>query len=278
LLARLVTPKLTERLGQSFVVDNRSGAGGGIAMEITAGASPDGYTLLVVSGSQITNASLFTRLKFDVTQAFAPITQLTSEAYIFLEREGFAPGSVKELIAAAKAKPGTITCGSSGTGSFAHLGIELFNNLTQTKLIHVPYKGSGQALIDLLGGQIDLTLASSISATPHIRSGKVRAIAVTSAKRTALFPELPTVAEAGVPGYEVSSWYGMVAPKSTPVALVNKLNAELVQILDLPDVKASLSRSGADPAPTTSQEFSKRISAEVAKWRKVVNETGIKLE
>ena len=247
-------------------------------MEITANAAPDGYTLLMVSGSQVTNASLFTKQKFDVTKAFAPITQLTSEAYIFLVREGFAVNSIKELIAAAKAKPRTITCGSSGTGSFAHLGIELFNNLAGVQIVHVPYKGSGQALIDLLGGQIDMTLASSISATPQMKNGKVRAIAVTSAKRTPLFPDLPTVAEASIPGYEVSSWYGLVAPRATPNAIIKQLHTAILQGLDAPDVKASLARSGAEAAPTTPQEFAGRIEHEIAKWRKVVEETGIRLQ
>jgi tripartite-type tricarboxylate transporter receptor subunit TctC len=278
LLARLVSPKLTERLGQSFVVDNRSGAGGGIAMETAANAAPDGYTLLVVSGSQVTNISLFTKLKVDVTKAFAPISQMTAEAYVLLAREGFQPGSIKELVAAAKAKPGTITCGSSGTGSFAHLGIELFNSLANVKITHVPYKGSGQALIDLLGGQIDMTIASSISAAPHMKAGKVRALAVTSARRTPLFPDLPTIAEAGVPGYDVSSWYGLVAPRATSEAIITRLNGDIVQIMALPDMKANLARSGADPAPSTPKEFGDRIAWEIAKWRKVVKETGLRLE
>lgn len=277
LLARLIAPKLNERLGQSVVVDNRSGAGGIIALETAVDAQPDGYTLLVISGSLVTNASLFTKVKFELPGALAPISQLTSEPYILLARQGFAPGSVKELIALAKAKPDTITCGSSGTGSFAHLGIELFNSLAAVKITHVPYKGSGQALIDLLGGQIDMTLASAISAAPQMKSGRVRAIAATSAKRSALFPELPTIAEAGVPGYEVSSWYGLVAPRGTPAAIIRKLNAELVQIFALPEVKANLAASGAVPAPSTPQELEALIRMEIAKWRKVVRDAGIKL-
>ncbi len=278
LLARLVSPKLTERLGQSVVVDNRSGAGGGIAMETAANSTPDGYTLLVVSGSQVTNVSLFTKLKIDVTKAFEPISQMTSEAYVLLAREGFQPASVKDLIAAARAKPGTITCGSSGTGSFAHLGIELFNSMANVKILHVPYKGSGQALIDLLGGQIDMTIASSISAAPHMKTGKARAIAVTSAKRTPLFPDIPTIAESGVAGYDVESWYGLVAPRATPATLVKRLNREVVEVLAMPDVKANLARSGAVPVPSTPEAFAERIAGEIAKWRKVVNETGLRLE
>lgn len=277
LLARLIAPKLTERFGQSVVVDNRSGAGGIIALETAKDAPPDGYTLLVISGSQVTNASLFTKVKFDLAGALAPISQLTSEPYILLVRQGFAAGSVKELIALAKAKPGTITCGSSGTGSFAHLGIELFNSLAAVHVMHVPYKGSGQALIDLLGGQIDMTLASAISATPPMKGGKVRAIAVTSARRSPLFPELPTIAEAGVPGYEVASWYGLVAPRGTSAQIIQKLNAELMQILALPEVKANLASSGAIPAPGTPQALASLIRMEITKWRKVVKEAGIRL-
>ena len=277
LLARLVAPKLTERLGQSVVVDNRSGAGGIIALEIAKEAPPDGYTLLVISGSLVTNASLFTKVNFDIAAALAPITQLTSEPYILLARAGFPAGSVQELIALAKAKPETITCGSSGTGSFAHLGIELFNSMAAVRLAHVPYKGSGQALIDLLGGQIDMTLASAISAAPPLKTGKVRAIAVTTAQRSALFPDLPTIAEGGVPGYEVSSWYGLAAPRGTPNAIIQKLNAGLIQILAQPEVKANLATSGAAPAPSTPQELATRIKAEIAKWRKVVAQAGIRL-
>ena len=278
LLARLISPKLTERLGQPVVVDNRSGAGGGIAMEIARTSSPDGHTLLVVSGSQVTNVSLFTKTGFDVGRSFAPIGELTSEAYILLAREGFAASSVRELVALAKAKPGVISCGSSGTGSFAHLGIELFNSMTGVRILHVPYRGTGQALIDLLGGQIDMTLANSISATPHVKSGKAKALAVTSAARSSLFPELPTVAEGGVPGFEVLSWYGLVVPRATPPAIVQQLHAAVVDILSLPDIKASLARSGAEPAPGTPQALAARIDNEVAKWRKLVRETGLRLE
>ena len=278
LLARLIAPKLAERLGQSVVIDNRSGAGGGIAMEIGRAATPDGYTLLVVSGSQVTNVSLFTKTDFDVGKSFAPIAQMTSEAYIFLAREGFAANSVKELIALAKAKPGVVSCGSSGTGSFAHLGIELFNSMMGVRILHVPYRGSGQALVDLLGGQIDLTLANTISATPHMKGGRAKALAITSAARSPLFPELPTVAEAGAPGYELLSWYGLVAPRATPAAIVTQLNTAIVEILGTPEIKANLVRGGAEPSPSTPQALAARIESEVAKWRKVVRETGIRLE
>lgn len=278
LLARLISPKLSERLGQSVVIDNRSGAGGGIAMELGRAATPDGYTLLVVSGSQVTNVSLFTKTGFDVGKSFAPIAQMTSEAYIFMAREGFAANSVKELIVLAKAKPGAISCGSSGTGSFAHLGIELFNSLVGVRILHVPYRGSGQALIDLLGGQIDLTLANTISATPHIKSGKAKALAITTLVRSPAFPELPTVAESGAPGYEVLSWYGLVAPRATPAAIVTQLNKAIVEILAMPDIKASLARGGAEPAPSSPQVLASRIESEVEKWRKVVRENGIRLE
>jgi tripartite-type tricarboxylate transporter receptor subunit TctC len=278
LLARLVGPKLTDRLGQPFVIDNRSGAGGTIAMEITAKAPPDGYTLLVVSGSGMTNAALFTKVSYDLLKAFAPISQMTSEPYILLAHPSLPANTVKEVIALAKARPGGLTCGSSGTGSFAHLGIELFNSMAGVRLVHVPYKGSGAALIDLLGGQINMTFASAISATPQIKTGRVRAIAVTSAKRSRLFPDLPTISEAGVPGYEVLSWYGLVAPRGTPDGIIRKLNSEIAGALAAPESRANLANSGAEPAPGTPQELGAKIDGEIRKWTKVVREAGIRLD
>ena len=278
LLARLIGPKLGERLGQSVVIDNRSGAGGTIAMEITAKSQPDGYTLMVASGSQITNASLFTKVNYDLLKAFAPVSQFTSEPYLWLVRPSLPVNTVSELIALAKSKPGALTCGSSGTGSSAHLGIELFNSLAGVRLTHVPYKGTGQALIDLLGSQIDMTLASAISGAPHIRSGRARALAVTSAKRSPLFPELPTIAEGGVPGYEVVGWYGLVAPHGTPGAIIRKLNTEIGVILKTPEVITSLANNGTEAAPSTPQELGAKMQADVRKWTKVVTEAGIKLQ
>lgn len=277
-LARLISVKLGERLGQAVVVENRAGAGGTIALELGAKAPPDGYTLTMVSGSQLTNATLFTKVRYDVEQVFSPIGQLTSEPYILLARPTLGITTMPELIALAKTKSRQITCGSSGTGSFAHLGIELLNSMADIQLVHVPYKGSGQALIDLLGGQIDLSYASAISAMPHVKSGAARALAVTSLKRSPLLPDVPTIAESGVPGYEVSSWYGLVAPKDTPKEVIGRLNREITAILATPEAIATLANNGAEPATSTPAALRAKIHDEIARWRRVVDQTGIKVD
>ena len=197
IVARLVSEKLTEAWERSVIVDNRSGAGGTIAMTIAAKAPADGYTLLVISGSQITNAAFVTKVPFDLLKAYAPISQATSAPYLLVVNPSVAAHSVKELIALAKAKPAQLNYVSSGTGSFAHLGMELFKSLTGTDMVHVPYKGSGPALVDLVGGQVEVGLPSAPSAMPHVRSGRLRALAVTTLERSPLLPELPSVAESG---------------------------------------------------------------------------------
>jgi tripartite-type tricarboxylate transporter receptor subunit TctC len=277
-LGRLLSVELAKRLGQSVIIDNRSGAGGTIALDLGAKSPPDGYTLVMVSGSQLTNAALFTKVNYDIETVFAPIGQLTSEPYILLAKPALAAHTMPELIALAKSRPKELTCGSSGTGSFAHLGIELLNTMGGIQLTHVPYKGSGQALIDLLGGQIDLTYASAISATPHIKSGAARALAVTTLNRSPLFPDIPTIAESGVPGYEVSSWYALVAPKGTPAAIVDRLHTEIAAILASPEAIATLAKNGAQPAVGAPAELQTKIHAEIARWRRVVSESGIKVD
>jgi tripartite-type tricarboxylate transporter receptor subunit TctC len=278
ILSRTIGQKMSERWGQAVVTDNRAGAGGTIALELAAKAPPDGYTLLVISGSQITNATLVTRVPFDIRTTYSPITQLTSQPYVLLVHPSVPAKTVKELVAYAKANPGRLNYGSSGTGSSAHFGMELFNSLAHTQMVHVPYKGSGQALIDLIGGQVQLLLASAISAVPNLKSGKVRALGVTSAKRSRNMPDLPTIAEAGLPGFDVTGWYGIVAPAATPRALITKLNTELVKLLDDPTVEEKLAADGAEAAPSTPAEFQKTIREEIDKWTRLVQANGIKLE
>jgi tripartite-type tricarboxylate transporter receptor subunit TctC len=273
-----VSEKLTEAWGRPFIVDNRSGAGGTIAMGIAAKAPPDGYTLLVISGSQVTNAVFVTKLPFDIRKVYAPITQATSGPYLLVAHPSLAAQNVKELIALAKSKPGQLNFMSSGTGSFAHLGMELFKSLTGTDMVHVPYKGSGPALIDLIGGQVQLGMASAPSGMPHVRSGKLKALAVTTLQRSPLIPELPSVAESGVPGFSVDSWYGIVAPAGTPPAIVKKLNAEIVKILNAPAVTAYLAREGAVPKGSSPAELASTIQAELAKWGKVISAARLKLD
>ncbi len=278
ILARLLSEKLTASWGRPFVVDNRSGAGGTIALTLTANAAPDGYTVMMISGSQITNAVLMTKLNLDVLKAYAPVTQATSQPYILVVHPSVAAKSVKELIALAKANPGALNYASSGTGSFAHLGMELFNVMTGTQMVHIPFKGSGAAIIDLLGGQVQLALTSAISGMPHLKTGKLRGLAVTTLKRSPVIPDYPTVAEAGVPGYSVDGWYAVVLPAKTPVAIVNKLNRELVRLLDTPAVVEALARDGAVPAPSTPVQLQETMRAELAKWAKVVKSAGLKMD
>jgi len=278
IVARLLSEKLAEAWGRPFIVDNRSGAGGTIAMAIAARAPADGYTLLVISGSQITNAAFVTKVPFDLLKAYAPITQATSGPYLLVVNPAVPAQSVKEFIALAKAKPGQINFASSGTGSFAHLGMELFKSLTGTDMVHVPYKGSGPALIDLIGGQVQVSLVSAPSGMPHVRSGKLRALAVTTSQRSPLNPELPTVAENGVPGFSVDSWYGIVAPAGTPASVVKKLNAEIVRILKAPEIVAYLAREGAVPKGSTPDALAGAIRSELAKWGKVINTARIRFD
>jgi len=278
IVARLLSEKLAETWGRPFIVDNRSGAGGTIAMTLAAKAAADGYTLLVISGSQITNAAFVTKVPFDLLKAYAPIAQATSGPYLLVVNPSVPAPSVKEFIALAKAKPGQINFASSGTGSFAHLGMELFKSLTGTDMVHVPYKGSGPALIELIGGQVQASLVSAPSGMPHVRSGKLRALATTTLQRSPLNPDLPTVAESGVPGFSVDSWYGIVAPAGTPAGVVKKLNAQIVRILKTPEIVAYLAREGAAPKGGTPDELAGAIRDELEKWRKVIITARIKFD
>jgi tripartite-type tricarboxylate transporter receptor subunit TctC len=276
LLSRMVGGKLAERWGEPVVTDNRPGAGGTIALDLAAKAAPDGYTLLVISGSQITNATLVTKVPFDIRKAYAPITQMTSQPYVLLEHPSVPAKSVKELIAYAKAHPGKLNFASSGTGSSAHLGMELFKALAHVDMVHVPYKGSGQALIDLIGGQVQLLLASAISAGPHLKSGKLSALGVTSAKRSRFLPDLPSIGET-LPGFDVTGWYGLVAPAGTPAPLVAKINADVAQALHSADIEQNLATDGAEPAPSTPAAFHATIGNEIDKWTRVVRDAKLKL-
>jgi tripartite-type tricarboxylate transporter receptor subunit TctC len=278
IIARLVADKLGEAWGRPFVVDNRSGAGGTIALAMTAKAPADGYTLMVISGSQITNAAFVTKVPFDLLKVYAPITQATSGPYLLVVHPSVPVQNVKELIALAKAKPGQLNYASSGTGSFAHLGMELFKSLTATDMVHVPYKGAGPALIELIGGQVQVGVPSATSSMPHVRSGKLKALAVTTLERSPLVPELPSVAESGVPGFSIDSWYGFVAPAGTSAPIIRKLNAEMVKILKTPAVVSYLAKEGAVPKGSTPAELAATMQAELAKWGKVIRSANIRFE
>ncbi len=272
--ARAIASKLSDRLGQTVVIDNRPGAAGNIATEITVNAPADGYTLLLGSISSFSiNPSLYKRLPFDPLKDLAPLTRAADSTNILVTHPTVAAKTVKELIALAKTKP--LNGGSSGIGGSGHLAIELFNLQTGTKITHVPYKGGGPAIIDLLGGNIHLIFATAASAVQHIKGNRINALGVTTVKRWAFMPEIPTIAEAGVAGFEANNWYGFMMPLKTPQPIIARLNKEIGTILALPDVKDYLFRQGLDAAPGTPEDFAKYIKSETVKWEKVIKAAGL---
>ena len=247
LVARVVAQKLTDSLGQSVIVDNRTGAAGSVGAALVAKSMADGYTLLVVSSSFSINPSLYTNLPFHPVKDFTPVTLIAEAPFLLVVTPSLPARTVGELIAAAKSKPGTLNYGSGGNGSSGHLAGELFKNMANISMVHVPYKGAGPALIDVMAGQVHMTFGSVISSLTHVRSGKLRALAVTSAQRSKSLPDLPTVSEAGVRGYHSTTWYGLLAPAGTPPSTVGKLNSETKHALGLPDVQQRFSGDGAEP-------------------------------
>ena len=273
--ARAVGQKLTERWGRSVVVDNRPGASGIIAMDVVAQATPDGYTLLVISGSLIASAGVQKKVAFDVRKAYAPITQLTTVAYMLMVTASLPVNTVKELVTYAKAKPNALSYGSSGIGGAGHLAGELFCYMAGVKIVHVPYKGGGLVLADMIGGQIQLGFTATISGMPHVRSGKLKALGVTSLRRAQAFPEVPTISEAGVPGFELVNWYGIFAPAATPPAIVAALHREIAYSLNSAEVQAAFAKDGAEATPSASPEdFRALLVKEVANWEKLVKLPG----
>lgn len=279
LLARLVGQKLSERWGQSVLIDNRTGAGGHIGAEFAARSPPDGYTLLVAGAPHAIGVSLYRKLGYDLARDLAPISNLATYPSAIVVHPALPVKSVKELMTLARSRPGQLNFGSAGSGSPNHLALELFKTMAKVNMIHVPYKGgSGQMMGDLIAGQVQLASMGLPPAMPHIKSGKLRVVAITGAKRSPLLPEAPTVSEAGLPGFDVTSWYGMFGPAALSRELVTKVNADIVAILAAPDMKERLAGSGADPAPTTPEEFARLVRDEIAKWSKVVAESGAKID
>jgi len=277
LTARPVAQKLSELLGQQVIVENRPGAAGNIATEQVARAAPDGYTILMGTIAALAiNPSLYGNLKFDPETDFAPVIQVVDATNILALHPSVQANSVQELIALAKQK--SLSAGSSGIGATGHLAIELFNLMAGVKLVHVPYKGGAPAMTDLVGGQVQLVFATAASAVPQIKAGRIKGIAVTTARRSALMPELPTLSEAGLPGFDANNWYGIVVPARTPRAIINQLNAEVTKILNMPDVRMTLFNQGLDPAPGTPEQFGAYIRSERIKWAKVIKESGAKAE
>lgn len=276
---RLISPKLSESLGQQVVIDNRPGAGGNIGANVVAKATPDGYTLLMgTSSSHGTNVTLYSKMPYDAVNDFTPITLVGYVPFIMMVHPSLGVTSVKELIALAKSKPGQINYASSGNGTSSHLGMEMLKTMAGIDLIHIPYKGTAPANQDLLAGHVSIQFDGVPAALPFIRSGKVRGLAVTSPKRISAAPELPTIAESGVPGFEYTAWVGIMAPAGIPREIVARLNTEITRILNLPEIKDRLLALGFEAAPSTPEQFATHIKTEIAKWEKVVKASGARLD
>jgi tripartite-type tricarboxylate transporter receptor subunit TctC len=271
--ARALSTKLTASLGQQVIVDNRPGHSGTIAADIVTKATPDGHTVLLGTIALAINPSLTTKMPFNTLKDLLPVTRAADSTNILVLHPSVAAKSVKELIALAKTKP--LNGGSSGIGGTGHLAVELFNLQAGTKIVHIAYKGGGPAIIDLLGGNIHLIFATAASSIGHIKTGKIRALAVTTAKRSALVPDLPTVAEAGLPGFEANNWNGFLVPAKTPRTIINQLNKEITAALTLPDIKDFLFKQGLDAAPGTPEEFGAYMKSELDKWAKVIKASGV---
>lgn len=276
-IARGLSPKLTESLGQSVLVENRPGANGVVASEVLVRAAPDGYTIKVNTTGDAINPSLM-KLNFDVLKDFAFITLVAESQNLLVAHPSFPATHIKALIALSRKNPGAISYGSQGIGASGHLSGELFQLMTGVKWVHIPYKGGALALIDLLSGQISISFGNIPTVIQHVRTGKLRALAVTGAKRSGAVPDIPTVAESGVPGFEVSNWFGVSAPAKTPPEIVARLHTEIARALKAPDLRAALSNGGAEPSSTTTEQYAAFFRNEYAKWGKVIKVAGIKGE
>ncbi|MDB5810449.1 MAG: hypothetical protein JWN94_2571 [Betaproteobacteria bacterium] len=278
-VARLLAQSLGARWGQTLVIDNRGGAGGNIAADLAARAAPDGYTwFLGNNGILATNQALYEKLPFDPIKDFTTVTLVATQPSVLVLHPSLPVSSVRELIALAKAKPGALNYASSGTGTAGHLTGELFKAVTQTSFVHIPYKGGGPAVIDLVAGQVQFMFATAASVIPHVRSNRLHAIAVTSLKRSPSLPDLPTVDESGVPRFEAITWHGIVVPAATPRPVVDKINAALNEALAAQDMKDKLALQGVEARGGTSAEFAAFLKSEIPKWTKVVRDSGAKPE
>ena len=277
-ICRLVAQQLTERLKQQVIVENRVGANGIVGSEVAARSAPDGYTFTLIPSGHTVNASMYKKLPFDSIRDFTPITLVGSGPLVLAVHPSLPAKNVKELIALAKARPGQLTYVSSGVGASGHLAGAMFDSMTGTQMVHVPYKGMSLAVSDLMGGQVSMTFGTSLSVIPHVRTGRLRALATTGAQRSPALPDLPTIAESGLPGYEASLWYGFVGPARMPPEIVQRLNTEIAAILALPDTREKLASQGVDARSTTPEEFARILTADVARWAKVVQKLGLQAE
>jgi tripartite-type tricarboxylate transporter receptor subunit TctC len=277
-LARLVGPRLSEALGQTVVIDNRPGANGIIAYETAARSTPDGYTFVAVAAGVAINPSLYRKVPYDPIKDFAPITLGITVPNILVVHPSVKAGSVKELVALAKATPGKLTFASAGNGTSGHLALELFRLTTAIDVIHVPYKGGGPALADVMGGQVQALFSIALAATPQVKAGRLRALAISSANRSPVAPDLPTIAELGLPGFEVVGWFGWLAPAKTPPGIVDRLHTEIVKVLAMPEVKQRLLSQSTEPVGNSPAQFAAFIKSEHAKWGKVIRDANVRID
>ena len=276
LTARVLAQKMSQSWGQPVVVENRPGANGMIAVDMVAKAQPDGYTLTMISSSHSVNVTLQGNQAYNLERDLVPITQATTQPYVLVVHPSLPVRSVADLRALARSKPGGLTYGSSGIGGFSHLAGALFEVLGGVKLTHVPYKGGSLAMNDVIGGQIDMLFSTILQSHGHIMSGRLRPLAVSTVQRAAALPDIPTMQETGVSGYEMAGWYGVVAPRGTPAPIIDKLNREMVRILKLPETRERLAGDGSEPVGSTPAEFGTHISAEVKRWASLIRELGLR--
>ena len=278
ILARILAHKLVERLSQQVVVDNRAGAGGTIAYDQVAKSAPDGYTLLIAPASITINTSMYSKLPYNAMRDFAPISLLAAATNVLCVHPSVPATSVKALIALARSKPGTLVAGSAGIGTSPHLSLELFKSMAGIDMVIVHYKGSGQGMIALLSGENALAMPTLPTVSPHLKAGKIRPVGVSAAKRSPMLPEVPTIAEAGVPGYEATNWFSLLAPAGTPQPIIDRVQQEIVRALRAADVRERLAAEGADLIGSTSDELADYMKSETEKWARVIKSAGIKTE
>jgi len=278
IIARIVAPDLSKRLGQQFVIDNRPGAGTMIGIEIVAKAPADGYALLMTPSTLAINSALYKKVPYDPVRDFAPITELISSPSIIVVHPSVPAKTIKELIVFARAHPGQMNYASAGAGTYPHMTMELFQSMAKVKMVHIPYKGTGPAMIDMLAGNTAVMAGTILSVMPQVRAGRLRALGISSEKRSPVAPEIPTVSEAGLPGFEAVQWYGFLAPARTPREIITRLHAETARILQQPETKERFASDGADPVGNTPEEFARFIQNELVKWAKVARGAGIQPE
>lgn len=278
ILGRLISDRLSASLGQPVVTENRGGAGGNVGAEVAARSAPDGYTIVLCAPSLAISPSLYSKLNYDPVKDFAPISLVATVPNVLITHPSVPAQTLQEFIAHVRTKPGALNFGSGGNGTSNHLAGELFNIVTGTKLVHIPYKGVNLAMQDVLSGQIHLVVIGIPAAAPHIKAGRLRALGVIAPQRAAALPEVPTVAEAGLKDFEVTTWYGVLAPAGTPRPIITRLNGELVKIMHAPEMKEKLAASGTDPLTSTPEEFSAYLRQEIAKWGEVVRKANLKAD